>query len=159
MINLRRILILMVGMVLSCAGGSEPAAQRGIAGSGQAVVKFLFPLVCTINSDCFFANYIDHQAGPGLQDYQCGPITYNGHRGIDITLPSFRLMDRGIYVVAAAEGTVVELQDGWFDRNKRAGSGGYGNALPVLGPSQECEARRCRQGGILHAQRPIVSRV
>ena len=96
-------------------------------GQAQEPPRFRFPLVCTINEDCFFANYVDHRSGPGAQDYQCGPITYDGHRGTDIPALNFRLMDRGVYAVAAAEGTVVAVQDGQFDRNKRVGTGGYGN--------------------------------
>ena len=116
--------LLRLGVVLLV--GSLSSAPIGQAQGG---LQFLFSLVCTVNADCFFANYVDHRAGPGVQDYQCGPITYDGHRGTDITLPNFRLMDRGVYVVAAADGTVVEVEDGHFDRSKRSGSGGYGNYI------------------------------
>jgi len=126
-LNIRpRSIWLLSALLLIVSLGGASLAPMGQAQGGQ---RFRFPSVCAINSDCFFANYVDHRAGPGVQDYQCGPITYDGHRGTDITLPNFRLMDRGVYVVAAADGTVVEVQDGRFDRNKRSGAGGYGNYI------------------------------
>jgi len=121
--------------VIVLVGVSLLLVLSGLTGGSSlgnpAALKLVFPLVCALNSDCFFANYIDHHTGPGLQDYQCGRITYDGHRGTDITLPNFRLMDRGVYVLAAADGVVIEAQDGRFDRNKGRNPGGFGNYITI----------------------------
>lgn len=80
---------------------------------------FIFPMGCEINVDCYYVYYIDHDSsGGGLEDFMCGTETYDGHSGTDIILPSFREMDAGVDVYAAAAGTVIEAKDGHFDRNK-----------------------------------------
>src|SRR5688572_25460225 len=52
--------------------------------------------------------YRDHAGGGGLQDWNCGTDTYNGHRGTDIGIGGFPVMDAGSrWVVAAADGEVT----------------------------------------------------
>ncbi|HUH03363.1 MAG TPA: M23 family metallopeptidase, partial [Kofleriaceae bacterium] len=68
--------------------------------------------------------------GGGLQDWGCGTKTYDGHRGTDLGVGGFPGMDAGRDVVAAAAGTVVQLNDGAFDRcttGDCAGGSGFGN--------------------------------
>jgi murein DD-endopeptidase MepM/ murein hydrolase activator NlpD len=45
-------------------------------------------------------------------------VTYDGHEGIDFELPSFRPMDNGFPVLAAADGVVEETFDQAPDRNR-----------------------------------------
>src|SRR3546814_11902241 len=57
-------------------------------------------------------NYIDHEPGPGWRDHSCGPLSYDGHRGIDIRVPTQIEMRRGVAVIAAAAGEVPVARDG-----------------------------------------------
>jgi murein DD-endopeptidase MepM/ murein hydrolase activator NlpD len=76
------------------------------------------PLSGTLNQTFFYLNYVDESPGPAIQDYSCGPKTYDGHLGTDLTLPSFAVMDSGVAVRAVADGEVVATHDGEFDRQK-----------------------------------------
>lgn len=68
--------------------------------------------------DYGFVNYTDPITAPSaFADYRGGPYTYDGHSGIDMTFPSFRDMDEGTPIFAAAAGTVLYVDDGWDDRN------------------------------------------
>ncbi len=74
--------------------------------------------------------YKDH-AGT---DWDCGTITYGGHRGSDFGAGSFTGMDAGRDVTAAALGTVVTVHDGEFDRcttGDCAGGSGFGNYVHI----------------------------
>lgn len=91
----------------------------GDSGGGPAEgTQLLSPLSGTLNHTFFYLNYVDEDAGTGIQDYTCGPKTYDGHQGTDITLPSFAVMDSGVAVRAVAAGEVVATHDGEFDRQK-----------------------------------------
>lgn len=93
-------------------------ACGGDAGGPPAGARFTSPLDGTLNQTFFYLNYVDEATGSGIQDYTCGPKTYDGHLGTDITLPSFAVMDSGVDVRAAAAGTVIDTHDGEFDRQK-----------------------------------------
>ncbi|MCX6182555.1 MAG: peptidoglycan DD-metalloendopeptidase family protein [Bacteroidetes bacterium] len=65
--------------------------------------------------------YVDHDVAVGsYKDFNCGTNSYDGHRGTDIaTWPfNFYKMDNDLVeVVAAADGTILAVHDGEFDRN------------------------------------------
>ena len=68
--------------------------------------------------------------GNGLQDWNCGGDTYDGHRGTDMGVGGFAGMDAGRDIVASADGTVVTTNDGVDDRcttGNCAGGSGFGN--------------------------------
>jgi len=74
--------------------------------------------------------YYDHSG----VDWNCGGITYSGHRGSDFGGGSFTGMDEGRDVVAAADGVVTATNDGEFDRCTTGdcyGGGGFGNYVYV----------------------------
>lgn len=79
--------------------------------------------------------YRDHDTGGGLQDWNCGTKTYNGHKGNDFGIGSFPVMDAGSrWIVAAADGKVVFVNDGCFDRcttGDCACGSGFGNYVKV----------------------------
>jgi hypothetical protein len=66
-------------------------------------------------------NYVDLDFTAGILDFMgntgLAAQTYDGHRGIDINVPSFRAMDNNVPVFAAADGIVTEVYAASFDRN------------------------------------------
>lgn len=73
------------------------------------------PLDCTLNESCFVQHLFDHDSGPGTRDFACGALTYDGHDGTDIALPSLAAMAQGVTVRAAAPGVVRGARDGMPD--------------------------------------------
>lgn len=69
----------------------------------------------------FIGAYVDQNtATTAIQDYDCGTNTYDGHHGTDIAIwpYSFYKMDNNqVEVIAAAAGTIIQKNEGNFDRN------------------------------------------
>ena len=57
-------------------------------------------------------NMVDRDPGPGHADYRCGSLSYNSHRGTDIAVANRKVMQRGVNVLAAADGVVLRTRDG-----------------------------------------------
>ena len=60
-------------------------------------------------------NFVDHDTGPGLLDYDCNSRTYNGHRGTDYDtwpFPWYIYENDFVEVIAAEAGTIILKQDG-----------------------------------------------
>lgn len=94
------------------------------AGSAQAqesVFDFRLstPVDCTNADYCFVQNYMDHDPGPDWLDYKCRHLSYDNHNGTDIRV-SFADMNRGIPVLAVADGLVIGTRDGMDDVNVNA---------------------------------------
>ncbi len=75
-------------------------------------------------TDCsyyFIAAHVDQDNAVGtVKDYDCGAITYDGHRGTDIAIspfPFYKMDNNSVEVIAAAAGTIVDKHDGEYDRN------------------------------------------
>jgi MYXO-CTERM domain-containing protein len=86
---------------------------------------FRRPFAC---SDCI-ANwfYFDHGASGAVQDWSCASSSYDGHRGSDFSLRGgLGAIDTGHDVVAGADGEVVSVQDGHYDRCTACGGTGCG---------------------------------
>ena len=62
------------------------------------------PVACSVGETCFIQQYFDHDPGPGASDYTCGTMSYDGHDGVDIRLPTVAAMHKGVDVLAAAAG-------------------------------------------------------
>jgi murein DD-endopeptidase MepM/ murein hydrolase activator NlpD len=73
------------------------------------------PVQCEMGKACFLQNYADHDTGPGWKDYRCGLLSYDGHRGTDIRVPTMAELNPGVAVVAVARGKVVGRRDGMAD--------------------------------------------
>jgi murein DD-endopeptidase MepM/ murein hydrolase activator NlpD len=58
---------------------------------------------------------VDHASDSGTADYRCGTLTYDGHDGTDIRVPTTAAMKAGVDVVAAADGKVLRTRDGMED--------------------------------------------
>lgn len=74
-----------------------------------------WPVDCTAGQTCHVQNYVDHDPGPGIRDFTCGPLSYDGHDGTDIALASLAEMQAGVAVRAAAAGVVKGVRDGMPD--------------------------------------------
>lgn len=96
------------------------------------------PIDCDLDADrCYIQQYMDHDPGPGVADYRCEGLSYDGHKGTDFGLPSLRDMAEGVPVIASAPGTVAGLRDGMPDT-------GY---TPET--AAEIENRECGNGVVL----------
>lgn len=77
-----------------------------------AAQDFQLPIACAVGSACVVQNYADADPRPGAAaDPMCGPLTYDGHDGLDIRTP-LALMQRGVAVLAPADGVVAAVRDG-----------------------------------------------
>ena len=84
-----------------------------VSGAVQAAPPVLeLPVRCTLGKDCFIQQYVDRDPGPGARDYQCGSLSYDGHKGTDFRVANIAAMQAGVPVVAAAAGVVVGVRDG-----------------------------------------------
>jgi hypothetical protein len=95
------------------------------------------PLNCRFGENCFIQQYFDHDNGSGAKDFRCGPMTYDGHDGTDLRLPSVAEEQKGIEVVAAAAGVVRGTRDGMDDVSVR-----------LAGP-ESVRGRECGNGVVL----------
>ena len=73
------------------------------------------PIRCDAGRDCWVSTFFDHDPGPGHKDQACGPVTYDGHGGVDFAIPNLADMARGVEVLAAAAGTVIGTRDSMHD--------------------------------------------
>jgi hypothetical protein len=96
------------------------AIQAGAASADPApegpAPRLGLPADCTLGQTCFIQQYHDTDPGPAAQDYMCKALSYDGHKGTDIALPSLAAMSAGVTVIAAAPGTVRGVRDGMPDR-------------------------------------------
>jgi len=86
-------------------------------------LRLRLPVNGAAGKDWEIANYFDSQpAVSKVRDYMGNSgqdaVTYDGHAGIDFELPSFRPMDSGFPVLAAADGVVEGAFDQAPDRNR-----------------------------------------
>jgi len=73
------------------------------------------PIDCDLAGDCYIQQYVDHDPGPGNEDFACTGLSYDGHRGTDFALPTLARMAKGVSVIAAAPGIVSSVRDGMPD--------------------------------------------
>ena len=114
-----------------------------------------FPVACVVGDTCVIQNYVDHDASAVWRDFACGAMSYDGHDGTDIRIPTLEAQRRGVGVLAAAEGTVLRtrtdmpdkpLTDDGLDDDPRA----CGNGL-VIDHGKGWETQYCHmaQGSLL----------
>ncbi len=84
-----------------------------IPAAGEIVLGL--PIDCRPGDTCHIQHLVDRDPGAGVQDYACGRLSYDGHKGTDFALPSLAAMDRGVDVLAAAPGVVTATRDGMAD--------------------------------------------
>jgi hypothetical protein len=102
--------------VLASAGLTFAADESDSSEEPEPFVPvFEVPVRCDTRTACFIQNYVDAQPGPDARDLTCGPLTYDGHDGVDIRIPGLKAMETGIPVIAAATGIVKAVRDGMPD--------------------------------------------
>lgn len=89
------------------------AAQQDALAPAPALV---WPVDCTLGSDCWIARYLDRGEGDSMTDYACGKRSQDNHKGTDISLADLGQMRRGTAVLAAAPGIIAGRRDGMPDR-------------------------------------------
>lgn len=126
------------------------------AGTAPAV-ELLLPAECSLGKDCFFQQFPDMKAGAGTLDPYCGVATYEDHDGVDLRILSMKDIERGVPVVAVADGEVLRGRDGMEDRlimtdaeRKAIEPQACGNGI-VMSHANGVETQYChlRQGSIV----------
>lgn len=88
------------------------AGSPGWAGDAP---RFRMPVDCELGQTCFLQHFVDTDGSSNVRDAQCGPSSYDGHKGTDIRVLSAAAAAAGIPVLAAADGTVLRVRDGVED--------------------------------------------
>ncbi|HYH23457.1 MAG TPA: M23 family metallopeptidase [Azospirillum sp.] len=138
----------------TAASAQPPAGQLPAGQLPSGAPRLELPVRCRIGTDCFVQNYVDADPGPGMRDFACGRLTYDGHKGTDFRLPDLEAMRRGAVVAAAASGTVARVRDGMEDVSIRQSGGSpagreAGNAVVVdHGNGWETQYSHLKRGSI-----------
>lgn len=74
-----------------------------------------WPVDCALGESCFIQQYVDHDPTDAATDFHCQSLSYDGHKGTDIALPSLAAMAGGVDVLAAAPGIVAGTRDSMAD--------------------------------------------
>lgn len=90
-----------------------------LASAQPATPALLLPVKCEVGASCLIQKLVDHDPGPGRQDYRCGLLTTDGHDGVDIRLRTMADMQTGYAVIASAAGQVLRTRDGEPDISSR----------------------------------------
>lgn len=86
-------------------------------------MKFQTPIGRSANKTWAVNNYADVDPRSNFaSDYRNGPFQYEGHNAIDAGPWGFYMQDQGIPILAAADGVVDAVQDGFFDRETSMGN-------------------------------------
>lgn len=103
------------------AGIAAAVLSVGYAAAAWGAPAFVSPVACEIGEECFVQNHVDHDPGPGWMDYACGRLSYDREKGTDFRTRDYVAMRRGVAVLAAADGVVIDVRDGMPDVGIRAG--------------------------------------
>lgn len=107
----RAVFSLLLGSLISIvAAGLRPD------GAMAAPNNLLLPLDCEPGRTCWVVRYVDHGKGGETEDYACGPMTGDGHKGTDFAVRDLAAVTEGVKVFAAAPGQVAAVRDGMEDK-------------------------------------------
>ncbi|MEL7213657.1 MAG: M23 family metallopeptidase [Pseudomonadota bacterium] len=95
------------------------------------------PIDCTLGENCYIQQFVDHDPNTSASDFNCGPLTYDTHKGTDFALDDLSIMEAGVDVLAAASGRVVATRDGMED------------VLYSANRAAEIEGRDCGNGLVI----------
>ena len=106
------------------------AGSAGAAGSPGPTLDF-YPQAGILWQDLYPSNFVDLQAGAGVEDWACGAQTYDGHTGQDTIIRSFAEKTIGVPVFAALDGVVTAVQDGLPDESRGGANPGPDNHVEL----------------------------
>ena len=112
---LRIVVRIALPLLVAAAGATSSAAQQQ-----EPSLRLALPLDCKFGETCFIQQYVDHDPSAGMKDYRCGAMTYDGHDGVDLRVPTMAAQQKGVSVLAAAAGVIKSVRDGVPDVNVRA---------------------------------------
>ena len=117
--------------------------------SPAGAFELAWPVDCRLGDTCHIQQYPDHDPGPAATDFTCGTLSYDGHDGTDIALPTRAAMQACVAVLAAAPGTVRGVRDGIADFAPVIAGKECGNGL-VIDHGQGWVTQYChlRQGSL-----------
>ncbi|MEM9246758.1 MAG: M23 family metallopeptidase, partial [Cyanobacteria bacterium P01_F01_bin.153] len=106
----------------SGGAGKQITDQQSINKQGVTVDKLPvesdFPIVkpinCILGQDCFVLLYPDRDPTTDAKDFNCGQLTYDGHKGTDFAIAGWN-PNTDVPVLASAPGTVQAVRDGVRD--------------------------------------------
>ena len=75
-----------------------------------------FPVKCQLEINCIIQHLPDLDPGEGVKDPFGDVNTFNNHNGLDIRVISVEAMNKGVDIVAAADGIVIKKSDILPDR-------------------------------------------
>lgn len=113
--------------------GLPPARPRALPNPILRYPLRLRPNAKGLRGDAI-SNFVDLDATRRLKEFTCGTRTYDGHRGVDYFLfPYWWLMmdKREMEIIAAAPGTIIDKDDGHFDRQCTTGSNRNANYVVI----------------------------
>jgi hypothetical protein len=135
------------GLILSLALASPAGA-----------FELAWPIACALGQTCHIQHYLDHDTGPGAQDFTCGSLSYDGHDGTDIALPNRAAMEAGVNVLAAAPGTVLGTRDDIADFAPVIAGKECGNGVLVAdGEGWQTQYCHMKQGSVVVRPGDILS--
>ncbi len=100
-------------------------------------INLATPIDCISGETCFVQKYVDMDASKNNNDFKCGSLSTDGHQGTDIRLISYREMEAGVDVFAAAAGKVIDIRDKMPDVSSQlvtyevVTNRGYGNRVAI----------------------------
>jgi hypothetical protein len=115
------------------AGISLLLVLAGSAGAAESPAPTLdfYPQAGILWQDVYPANFVDLDAGPGIEDWACGGQTYDGHTGADTIIRSFAEKVIVVPVFAALDGVVSAVQDGLPDESRGGANPGPDNHVEL----------------------------
>lgn len=88
----------------------------GAAQTATADPVFVQPVDCDLGETCYIQYLVDRDPTDAVQDFACGSLSYDGHKGTDFALLSLNQMAEGVDVLAAAPGVVRGIRDSMADQ-------------------------------------------
>lgn len=101
---------------VACVVAIALVSASPLGAAADDAPRFSLPVSCDIGRTCYVQQYADVDATASARDFTCGPVTYDGHKGIDIRVRSLRAIRSSAAVLAAADGVVRAVRDGMADR-------------------------------------------
>jgi Peptidase family M23 len=136
----------------------SPAYAQGFAQEAMqenAAPRFELPVACDPSRECSIQKYMDHDPGPDRMDYACGRLSKDGDTGTDFRLRDYPAMEKGVAVIAAANGVVRAVRDGMEDVSVRDIGGSAiegreaGNAVGLVhGGGWETQYSHLKKGSV-----------